>query len=601
MKPIVLALQYWAGDRDRAIALAEHATSARRTKSPNTFIFVSRFDCDPPPKVLLAKMRRKYAHVHSVPGTTKLTGHPDGCWGLWKDTIAWFRAHGSEHSAILTFEADCTPLWPDFDERLQTAWEKLPTSVFMAGHHWTGPAAVWGDHVNGNCMVRYDEPKLDRICALIMPAGKPWDVYFYPVFYELGVSNLPAIRSIYGSNFTPQHLNMLRSSGAAIQHGDKDGSLQSLARKSFGPSEAGFPVLVQNPAAVAPPMGFQWFEYPDEIPSVLSQLPPGSSWAEIKAKPLPDENPGDVYLRYNGSACPNGQSGVAFVYRRQWVPAHTNPEAWRSDLVWLDGVDPHTGECSRPGRVLDLPARYGATLRHLEDPRLVPGPSPDRLRLCYSRASYHPDANRGVDQTSVIVDANGCPTGAPVTLSAGDNALPGTWAKNWGFLPGSEEVVYKLHPCVEIYNPTRSEWKVSDSSESWTHWFPRYGHPRGGTPPIYVPEWGGWLSMMQSHSIHPTRQRRYHAGFLLLASDPKTGNISPKILATSKNAVLTASERDGFAFPVGTYGWEPVVVFPTSLFRIRHDFFVTVGVNDCRMFALRFPMDVVANSLGLTR
>lgn len=595
MKPIVLALQYWSGDRDRAFALADQIASSRLAPSPNTFVLVSRFDAEPPPEELLARLRRKFARAEHVRSTTRLTGHPDGAWALWKDTLGWFRSKGSDHLAVLTFESDCTPLWPDFDQRLQLAFGRLPGTVFMAGHHWTGARAPWGDHVNGNCMVRYDEAKLDRVLAAEVPTGRPWDLHLYPLFLDLGVLEFPSIRSLYGKKFSKPFFDVLRAGGAALQHGDKDGSLQEIAKAAM-PAASGYPIRVRHKVPdtpMAPSTG--WHVDSDDVPSILEQAP--VPWAEIKPPPLGDElaSPGTLFTRFNGSMCATRDSKFAFAYRRQACVPGVGMEAWKSDVVWMESVDPFTGTCLGATRLLGLSPRGGSILTHFEDPRLSPGEVPGELRLSYAEAAYPPDPNPGVTQCSLLVDRAGNPLSVTDRSSAGENLSPHAWEKNWAWFPGSQRFLYSLYPRVESYNPPTHAWTSRETTAGLARWSELFGHPRGGTNPLLVPELGGYLVAFHSHVKHPTRKRRYHAGWAVIDA----GDFS--VLRSSAQPFLTASARDGFAWPVGSRPWEPLVVFPMSLGRVGDELLLTLGVNDSRMFVMRFPVGLVAASLPSAR
>lgn len=105
--------------------------------------------------------KTKFAVVHALPGKRRSTGHPLGCNDLWQESmdnvLRMTKSGSTKASGVLTFEADCIPLRPDWINVLKSEW----IGAFMAGklvmgHAHSKPSDAPPTHINGNAVFAAD-------------------------------------------------------------------------------------------------------------------------------------------------------------------------------------------------------------------------------------------------------------------------------------------------------------------------------------------------------------------------------------------------------------------------------------------------------------
>lgn len=232
---ILLALQYWDGDRAAGKRLAEFLADVETKHSDKAdFLLVNRFDCRPLLEVVPTLSRKFNTFNHKSPRTN--TGWPNGCNDLWFSTMEWayfmIEAKRVPHyKAILTFEPDCCPLVPDWIARLSYEWDRVnkPKEICMAGALVQQP----GEHINGNALITGNMNFLSWITKRVggvMPGGG-WDYVLAPLFKRTGWANIPGMRSLYNtSNYTEEKYEDLKAQDIFFVHGVKDSTLMDLGR-----------------------------------------------------------------------------------------------------------------------------------------------------------------------------------------------------------------------------------------------------------------------------------------------------------------------------------------------------------------------------------
>lgn len=176
---ILLALQYYSGDREEALELAEIIYSIQE-KSPNKhadFAFSFHRLAEPPPKELVSKLQKAFEQVHVFKGTRSEVGHPGGCNAVWHETIneaAMIQNRG--YSAIFTFEPDGVPLELDWVEQLRQEW--LANQPCHALGHIAMPPEHTISHMNGNAVFSHNIANDLRLRGC--PIAHPWDWYHAP-------------------------------------------------------------------------------------------------------------------------------------------------------------------------------------------------------------------------------------------------------------------------------------------------------------------------------------------------------------------------------------------------------------------------------------
>ena len=571
MSRILLALQYWAGDRDKAGELARFIAKLEPViRKDADFLLSARFDCTHDEEVVKDVSRR--FRVFTTTGVTKLTGYPNGSWALWHDTITAVRdrcASGElpRYDCVLTFEADCTPLTRDWVASLLSTWEREAAKQdrIAIGQLWSAPSCPY-PHINGNMLISGRQEHLDRVCSWRAKTGQAWDVGIYPMLRGHGAVGTSAIASFYVRNANSRWFDYTRGQGAVFFHGDKDGSATRYAQHVLrgGPKP---PVVAGK---FAPPgKGFEDFavsegpseagiwRYPDEVPSVFEQGFSGM-------KPLFAH---EDHRRFNpGLEVHNGNLLMAY----RMIHRYTDESGIRVAKLGPDrkvlSDEPVTG----------LPQWADGRVSYYEDPRLFWWG--DRLMLAYTHAAYFPHAI--CNQALIEIDPDTYEARVPVDLShiGANTSKVGSLEKNWQFfVDGTERLnaVYTLAPHL-VYN-VRDQRRFFSNITPVSNWQEKWGVARGGTPPVRVGD--RWFSFFHSSQKHPTRRRRYVAGCysfkwdgsLFLAKD------------CTRDPLWIASTQDGFLWPAGACNWEPAVVFPGGAVfdASRQVWTVAAGINDC--------------------
>lgn len=232
---MIIALQYWSGDEQQALALARLLADIEQERRGDVVLVLSRRkDCP------LSEEARRTESYCSPKLPTMLfqskreeTGHPDGCFGLWAGTVAhihelWQRGSipWNMGHTVFTCEADGGPVRRDWIDRLTSAHARS-RSLFLrvTGAVMDTPIP----HVNGNLVLDLslwaDYPGL-AAC----PPGAAWDVHHGTILLREARSSL-AIRNDYeATDLTVGYLSAVARETAWV-HGCKDGSVIRYARR----------------------------------------------------------------------------------------------------------------------------------------------------------------------------------------------------------------------------------------------------------------------------------------------------------------------------------------------------------------------------------
>lgn len=235
MKKLLLAIQYWDGDRSDAIELMELLANDPRGTSPWADIVVfARFDSELPNEGTLFRLRKAFKKVFAIKGAPQLIGYPDGCNGLWANLVETAYKMStesstnrpppwSEYSGVLAIESDCCPLDPSWLESIHREWSSSPAVIMgcwlSSGEHSVG-------HINGNAVFAMDLFKRAAV-PMIPPHGKSWDTWHAKLFHALGWKKSKTITSLWNhSTSAPAQLDILKKYGCVLLHGVKDDSVR---------------------------------------------------------------------------------------------------------------------------------------------------------------------------------------------------------------------------------------------------------------------------------------------------------------------------------------------------------------------------------------
>jgi len=236
---ILLALQFWGGDKIQAMRLARLIADLEpRMSDKADFLFISRFDCTHDTEAI-EHVSRKFKTFTHVNRSRRETGWPAGCNGLWFGTLDHVYALGESkrmppYKAVLTFESDGFPLRPDWISRLHEEWDaankKKP--VCALGAMQTSP----GLHINGNALFSGDKQFLYHVARKISgcaPHGG-WDYILAPEFRRRGWADCSKMRSWWNYPTMPHETfeDLLRQD-VVFHHGTKDDSVVRHVRQKY--------------------------------------------------------------------------------------------------------------------------------------------------------------------------------------------------------------------------------------------------------------------------------------------------------------------------------------------------------------------------------
>jgi hypothetical protein len=237
MNKILLCLQAWEGDISQAEDLAHLLCDLSPKRSPYLcadIALVTRFDCRPFNKKVLARLEQCFENVHEHVGSRRETGWPGGCNALWFSTIFWsaqmLRDKRFTYPVLFTTEADSCPLVQDWDQQLFAEWNKAEKVVVG---DWLDSGSDECGHINGNMLVDSDIATMDS--KLIgCDANQAWDTVLAPTFKRLGWYDTPLIHSIWNTETLPDaEIKKLSEDKVVWLHGIKDSSVRDYVAKKF--------------------------------------------------------------------------------------------------------------------------------------------------------------------------------------------------------------------------------------------------------------------------------------------------------------------------------------------------------------------------------
>ncbi len=234
---LLLALQFFNGDREKAIELANFIAALEpRHSDIADFVFVARYDT-PQSDLAVQTIARKF-DVSTFTTRRKAVGWPYGCNEMWFDFMTHLCEQKNagrlgQYKAVLTFESDCCPLRKGWIESLSDEWDKQNKKV--VGHLTNcGPNT---DHINGNAMFSMDIEFLRFLRATAgCKANAGWDLAMAREFKKWGWADSKKIISWWRhENLPEQEYEEMLYNGTVLFHGIKDGSLASLVKSKFLP------------------------------------------------------------------------------------------------------------------------------------------------------------------------------------------------------------------------------------------------------------------------------------------------------------------------------------------------------------------------------
>jgi hypothetical protein len=232
---IVLCMQYWEGDKQRAQSVARLIADLQPQKDDSfAFMFLRRFDASPVDEETLGYVGRKFdLYTHTC--RRKEVGWPAGCNGMASDAFMlaqekWNRGEWKRVTGVWLLEADILPLQRNWLYRIEREWKMALEDKKLVMGAWSEHHSPVG-HINGNMLFH---PSLcDRVPGLEGSAPHiGWDVYHAHRLSRHWWKSNQMLNLYRGENVSTADLYRPGTKYAFV-HGIKDDSGLQIIRRRF--------------------------------------------------------------------------------------------------------------------------------------------------------------------------------------------------------------------------------------------------------------------------------------------------------------------------------------------------------------------------------
>ena len=239
-RKIVIVLQFWEGDKAKAMRLARLIADIEPAKNNHVdFAFAARFDTHPDLETV-KYVSRKF-NVWKMKGNRRGTGWPHGCNELALDMLQQAVTYKRQkfwnnHKAAYLIESDIMPMRRDWLSAISDEWDEAQSKGKLVMGSWCPFHSTVG-HINGNLL--FDLDLVLKVKGLEgCPARAGWDCYFahkfYPVWHRSRI-----MANHYDTRFNiPAEVLFSKVDGltpVAVVHGVKDDSAERQVRPLLFP------------------------------------------------------------------------------------------------------------------------------------------------------------------------------------------------------------------------------------------------------------------------------------------------------------------------------------------------------------------------------
>lgn len=239
--PLALVLQFWKGDKRRAMELARLlADIEQRRRDDVVFVFARQDNCQMDEEIYKAQLYvgRKFPFMDLVAKVDESKKYPGVCFDAWASAVQQlsdaYHTGRIPYGNAFFFEADGCPIGTDWIDRLKRAHEE----TLLLGKRVTGPLIRFGGvdashqvggHINGSLVMHLscwdDHPSLRRC-----PPAVAWDVQHGLVLrMEAGPSQI--IRNEHGASGISESAYHVMGKESAWLTSVKDGTPQHWCRR----------------------------------------------------------------------------------------------------------------------------------------------------------------------------------------------------------------------------------------------------------------------------------------------------------------------------------------------------------------------------------
>ncbi len=233
---IVLCMQYWEGDKQRALSVARLIADLQAEKDDRfQFMFLRRFDATPVDDETIGYVGRKF-DILTHTCRRKEVGWPAGCNGMASDALMlaqekWNTGEWKRVTGVWLLESDILPLYRNWLYRIEREWKTALEDGKLVMGAWSPHHSPVG-HINGNMLFH---PSLcDRVKGLEGSAPHiGWDVYHAQRLHRHAWKSNQMLNLYRGTNVTEADI-YAPGTRYAFVHGIKDDSgLQIIRRRLF--------------------------------------------------------------------------------------------------------------------------------------------------------------------------------------------------------------------------------------------------------------------------------------------------------------------------------------------------------------------------------
>jgi hypothetical protein len=226
----VIALQFYNGDRDRAMRLARMIADIQPYfRMDLLFLFVCRYDCD----MSIADLAYvgKKMMVEFFKTTTRWDGWPAGPNGMARDLLeeSYLRVKSGRWSDVMgmiMIEPDCIPCDQEWIDTLCSAFPIGGPRIMGA---WRPSGGEHG-HINGNCVIQADIARLPGFLAAFNQ-HLAWDCAIVPFVKDYWLETHLIKNCFESTGATREVFEAKAQEPPVLIHGYKDDSCYELARK----------------------------------------------------------------------------------------------------------------------------------------------------------------------------------------------------------------------------------------------------------------------------------------------------------------------------------------------------------------------------------
>jgi hypothetical protein len=235
---IVLCMQYWEGDKQRALSVARMIADLQAEKDDRfQFMFLRRFDATPVDDETIGYVGRKFDILTHI-CRRKEVGWPAGCNGMASDALMlaqekWNTGEWKRVTGVWLLESDILPLYRNWLYRIEREWKTALEDGKLVMGAWSPHHSPVG-HINGNMLFH---PSLcDRVKGLEGSAPHiGWDVYHAQRLHRHAWKSDQMLNLYRGTNVTEADI-YAPGTRYAFVHGIKDDSGLHIIRRRFFPN-----------------------------------------------------------------------------------------------------------------------------------------------------------------------------------------------------------------------------------------------------------------------------------------------------------------------------------------------------------------------------